>query len=147
MDIRIYRESVCMGDDTDDHGILYMITPATRFSDLFQDLIKQRYFPDISQNDAVWTLFCGKDDLVSWKPKENKFYSRFVTEEPAILSVKRWADPVIMFKYYPSSLERARHIFTIFNGLKFHIWHEGFRPEYESYSVPPEIEDRWRAAL
>ncbi len=147
MDIRIYRESVCMGDDTEDHSIPYTITSNTRFSDIFQDLIRRRYFPDISQNDVVWTLFCGQDDLISWKTKEDKLYSRFVTQEPAILSVKRWADPVIKFRYYPSSLERARHIFTMFNGLKFHIWHEGFWTEYESYAVPQEVEDKWRQGL
>ena len=31
-------------------------------------------------------------------------------------------------------------IFTGFSGLKFHIWHEGFMPEYESYHIPQAIE-------
>ena len=147
MNIRIYRESVCMGEDTEDHSMIYTLSPADRFTDIFRDLIAQKYFPVTSQDNAVWTLFCSKDDLVTWKPKEDKLYSRFVTEEPAILSVKRWLNPVIKFRYYPSPIDRAQYIFTMFNGLKFHIWHEGFWPEYESYSIPQEVEDRWRAML
>lgn len=149
MDIMMRRESVCMGDDVDDHTITYTITPATRFSDIFQDLIKQSYFPSVSgKDDVVWTLFCcGKDDLISWKTKEDKMYSRFVGEEPAILSVKRWSSPLIDFRYYSSPIDRAKQIFTMFNGIKFHIWHEGFMTEYESYSIPQTTEDEWRTTL
>ena len=152
MDIRIRRESVCMGDDVDDHTITYTITSATKYSDIFQDLIKQNYFPNAYGNDVVWTLlFCGnddvKDDLISWKAKEDKMYSRFVDEEPAILSVKRWSSPVIYFRYYSSPTERAKKIFTMFNGIKFHIWHEGFMTEYESYCIPQNTEDEWRKTL
>ena len=48
------------------------------------------------------------------------------------------------FCYYSSPIKRAQHIFTGFSGLKFHIWHEGFMPEYESYHIPQAIEDDWR---
>ena len=71
---------------------------------------------------------------MTWKIKENQLYSRFVDEEPTILSGKRWTTAVVNFKYCPSGLERARQIFTQFDGLKFHIWHEGFMPEYEKVS-------------
>lgn len=148
VDITICRGSVCTGDDVEDHTISYTITASTRFSDIFQDLIKQKYFPNVSGNDVVWTLFCGNDDLMSWKTEEDRLYSRFVAGEPAILSVKRWAvDPVIRFRYYSSPMKRAQHIFTMFDGSKFHIWHEGFMTEYESYSIPQNIEDKWRKTL
>ena len=143
MEVTIYRQSVCAADDINEHTIVYKITPFTKFSDMFQDLIKQDYFPKISGNDVVWTLFCDEVDLISWKTKENKFYSRFVDNEPAISSVKYWVSSAVMFKYYPSPLKRAQYIFTMFNGLKFHIWHDGFWPEYESYVVPKALEDIW----
>lgn len=69
MDIMINRQSVCMGDDVEDHALTYTIGPDTKFSDVFQDLIEQGYFPNVSGNDVIWTLFCGKDDLISWKTK------------------------------------------------------------------------------
>ena len=86
----ICRESVCMADDVDSHTRTYTIEPTTTFIDIFLDLIKQKYFPSVFGNDVVWTLFCGDDDLMSWKTKENKLYNRFVDEEPTILSSKRW---------------------------------------------------------
>lgn len=147
MDITVCRQSVCMGDDVDEHSCTYTINPTTKFSDIFHDLINQKYFPSISGNDVVWTLFCGKDDLISWKTKEDKLYTRFVDEEPAILSVKRWTTSDIMFSYYSPPLKRAHHIFTMFGGLRFHIWHEGFMSEYESYHVSQSMEDTWRKML
>ena len=86
MDMSICRKSVCMADDVDNHTRTYTIEPTTTFSDIFLDLIKQKYFPSVFGNDVVWTLFCGDDDLMSWKTKENKLYGRFVDEEPTILS-------------------------------------------------------------
>ena len=148
MDISIYRQSVCMADDVDEHTFTYTIEPSTTFSDIFLDLIKQKYFPRVFGNDVVWSLFCGDDDLMSWKTKQNKLYSRFVDKEPTILSVKSWTTAGhINFCYYSSPIKRAQHIFTRFSGLKFHIWHEGFMPEYESYHIPQVIEDDWRKLL
>lgn len=148
MDISICRQSVCMADDVDDHTITYTIESSTTFSDIFLDLIKKKYFPRVSGNDVVWTLFCGDDDLMSWKTKENKIYSRFVDEEPTIFSIKRWTTAGhINFCYYPSPIKRAQQIFTKFRGLKNNILQEGFMPEYKSYHIPQTIEDDWRKQL
>lgn len=89
MDISIWRHSVCMVDDVHSHNHTYTIRPSTTFSDIFLDLNKQKYFPSIVSNDVVWILFCGDDDLMSWKTNENILYSRFTDKEPTILSVKR----------------------------------------------------------
>lgn len=148
MEITVSRQSVCMGDDIDDHTITYAIEQATTFSDLFRELIRQKYFPSIDGNDVVWVLHCGEDDLVSWKTKEDRLYSRFVTEEPTILSVKRWVSTaVVYFSYYSPSIKRAQHILRMFGGKKFHIWHEGFMPEYESYHITELIEEDWLKTL
>lgn len=147
MDITISRESVCMGDDIEDHTLTYTIDSFTRFSDIFQGLRKKGYFPNISGNDVVWTLFYGENDLISWKTKEDKLYSRFVTEEPTVLDWIRWTTANINFKYYSPPIKRAQQIFKMFDGSKFHIWHEGFMPEYETYSIPLAVEENWRKAL
>lgn len=148
VDISICRQSVCMGDDIDNHTCTYTINPSTMFRDIFLDLIKQKYFPSIFGNDVVWSLFCGDDDLLSWKTKEDKLYSRFGDKEPTILSVERWtASACIDFRYYSPPIKRAKYIFTMFGGSKFHIWHEGFMPEYESYCISRTMEDDWRKVL
>lgn len=147
MNIAINRQSICMADDIDDHTTTYTIHTTTKFSDIFQDLIRQNYFPHITGNDVIWTLLCGEDDLITWKTKEDRIYHRFIFEEPLILNVKRWANTPINFKYYPSPIARAQHIFTMFNGSKFHIWHEGFMSEYETYHIPQTTEDHWRQTL
>ena len=148
MEITVSRQSVCMGDDIDDHTVTYTIEKDTTFSLLFRDLIRQNYFPSIDGNDVVWVLHCAEDDLVSWKTKENAVYSRFVTEEPTILSVERWETATaIHFRYYSPPIKRAQQIFKMFDGKKFHIWHEGFMPEYESYHIPESVENDWRKAL
>lgn len=147
MNIIINRQSVCMGDDIDDHSIIFTIDSSTRFSEIFQNLIKQNYFPNVYGDDVVWALICGEDDLISWKTKEDKLYSRFVTEEPAILSVKRWATSTVNFRYYSPPIKRAQHIFKMFRGSKFHIWHEGFMAEYETYCIPPTVEENWCKTL
>lgn len=146
--VKVNRQSVCMGDDADNHSTTYTIEETTTFSRLFQDLISQQYFPRIYRNDVVWVLHCGEDDLVSWKTKENKLYSRFVTEELAILKVKRWRNITdIHFSYYSPPIKRARMIFDMFGGKKFHIWHEGFMSEYEAYNIPISMEEDWRKSL
>lgn len=143
MEVKICRESVCMADDVEEHAITYTIHSSTKFSEIFQDLIRQKYFPSISGNDVVWALFCGEDDLISWKTKEDILYHRFVDGEPAILSINRWTTAAINFRYYSPPLKRAEYLFKTFGGSKFHIWHEGFMAEYESYHIPTAVEEGW----
>lgn len=147
MEITVSRQSVCMGDDIDDHTIARTIEQATTFSALFRDLIEHRYFPSIDGNDVVWVLHCGGDDLISWKTKEDNLYSRFVTEEPAILSVNRWKTAAaVHLSYYSPPMKRAQQIFRMFDGKQFHIWHEGFMSEYKTYHIPKSVEEEWRKA-
>ena len=147
MDISINRASVCMGDDVESHAILYPVHPSDRFSDVFRALIQRGYFPAIAGNDVVWTLFCGKDDLISWKTKEDAFYSRLPPEEPPILSVRRWADEAaVSFRYYSPPIARARYLYRLFGGKTFQMEHQGFLAEYESFQIPRAVEESWRHA-
>lgn len=144
MSIVINRESVCMGDDVEGHSIMMSIADTETFTDLFKKLNFMKYFPSIWGNDVVWTLTCGQDDLVSHLTKGDKFYTRFVTEkEPTINSVGRWKGHDIFFKYYSPVEKRAKHIFLMHGGKKFHIWHEGFMAEYEAYNINLSTEEQW----
>lgn len=144
MDIKIDRQSVCMGDDVNDHGAIFSISESATFTSLFQVIIKSRYFPNVSGNDVVWVLQCGEDDIASWKTGEDKIFSRFIAQQPSIRAYKNDRKfTTIYFCYYSSPLKRAQHIFQMFGGDKFHIWHEGFMPEYESYHIPSRIEAEW----
>lgn len=148
MDIRVNRQSVCMGDDVENHTVVYTVTSfSTKLSDVFRDLIDQKYFPNISGNDVVWTLYYDEDDVISWKTKENKLYDRFASKEPAVFSLQPCSRPTIQFRYYSSPLKRAQHIFLLFNGMKSHIQQQGYMPEYESYCVPKAVEDDWEKYL
>lgn len=147
MKITINRQSVCMADDVNDHTLTYAINSYSKYSEIFEDLIHRGYFPNIFGNDVVWTLFCNNEDLISWKTKEDALYNRFVTEEPTVLKINRWAMTPIYFRYYSPPLKRAQYIFQTFNGSEFHIWHEGFMAEYQSYHISQSVEEDWRKTL
>jgi len=137
-----------MADDIEDHSISYAIGSTATFSSMFLDLIKQHFFPNVAGNDVVWVLNCECQDLITWKTKENKFFSRFDISEPVILDSKGWKDIAeVYFTYYSPPAKRARHIYEIHDGKKFHIWHEGFMPEYESYNISGDVEKEWEKAL
>lgn len=146
MDIAVSRESVSMGDDVYDHTLMYTVDSDTRFSDLFQDLRKRKYFPHVSGNDVVWTLLYAGNDLMSWKTKEDSLYSHFAAGEPTVFD---WTDGTldrVYFKYYSPPMKRAQQIFKMADGSKSQMQYKGFLSEYESYSVPRAIEERWRKA-
>lgn len=146
--LSICRESVCMADDVYDHSFTYTVDPSTTFRNVFLELIKQNYFPNAWRN-VVWTLFSGDADLISWKTAEDNFYSRFIDEEkPVIHFLKEQATSVpIYFRYYSSPQNRAQYIFTRCCGSKFHMWHEGFLPEYKSYRISKATEHKWHKSL
>lgn len=129
-----------MADDMEDHSIKYQVNEQTKCSDVFRDLIRKRYFPHITGNDVVWTLFCNQEDLISWKTRENKFYHRFLSEEPVILTNHLTEPIVIDFAYYSPPIKRAQYISDICGGAKELILKNGFMSEYESYGDVEIIE-------
>jgi hypothetical protein len=141
--IFINRSSVCMGDDIEDHKINIEISKEITFSELFNRLIKEKYFPDIFENNVVWTLLYDNEDIVSWITKENKLFNHFIGDEPTIYSYKNYCEKSFFFKYYTPPLIRAEYIFKRFSGKKFHIMREGFIKEYEYYKITNEIEKEW----
>jgi hypothetical protein len=145
--IMINRSSVCLGDDIEDHKINIEISKEITFSDLFNKLIKENYFPGIFGNDVVWTLLYDNDDIVPWITKENKLFHHFIGEKPTIYSYRKKYEKSIFFKYYTPPLIRAEYIFKKFNGKHFHIMKEGFIKEYEYYKISNEMEKEWLKSM
>jgi hypothetical protein len=141
--IFINRSSVCAGDDIEDHKINIETSKEITFSELFNKLIKENYFPGIVGNNVVWTLLYDNDDIVSWITKENKLFHHFIGDEPTIYSYGENIERSIFFQYYTSPLIRAEYIFKKFNGKHFHIMRDGFIKEYEYYKISNEIEKEW----
>ena len=133
-----------MADDVDDHSMEIEVMDTDTFTIFFRKVINIKYFPCVIGNDVVWALTCRNDDLVSWLTKENQIYTRFVTKyEPMVNSNDRWNGQSILFKYYSPRIKRAKYIFDIHHGNNYHIWHEGFMPEYKAYGINKAMEKEW----
>ncbi len=149
MELLINRDSVCMGDDMDDHQISLTVEDSSSFTSIIEELKRIKFFPSIDGNNVVWVLIYSNDDLVSYVTKTNSIYSRYVFSEPTILnSMNRGnSDNRINFRYFTSPLKRAEYIFKWFNDQKFHIWHEGFMSEYETYKIASKQESLWLSEI
>lgn len=146
--VKISRQSVCLGDDMMDNSIEIEIYDNDKFTDIIKKLESMNFFPSMNPYDIAWVLICNGEDLVTYLPKDNIICTRFVTnDEPIINSVPRWKNKEIFFRYYSSYINRAKHIFDMHNGKKFHIWHEGFMREYETYNIESKLELQWLEEL
>jgi hypothetical protein len=141
MYLDITRDSVCAGDDIEDHAINICINENIKYMELFNKLIKEKYFPNVLGSDVVWVLCHGINEYVVWITKDNKLINNFIDEEDKIIFNK--IDDKITFKYYSSPMKRAEYIYKIFSGKKFHIWHENYMNEYEYYKISEETEKKW----
>lgn len=56
MNIKINRDSVCIGDDIDNHSISVFMDNDASYDKLFNVLKEKRYFPSVSGNNVVWVL-------------------------------------------------------------------------------------------
>ncbi len=144
--ILVNRDSVCMGDDVDDHQISIHIDENMNFEELFRLLIDNRYLPNIHGNDVVWVLSHKDEELLSYVTLFDKMYSCFTNCMPRVSS-KIHSNEIIYFKYFSSKLNRAEYLFKKFEGQKFHIWHEGYMKEYKSYNISLHQEECWKSAI
>ncbi len=151
--IKINRDSVCLGDDINDHSTTYLIDENTRFSDIFSDLIEQGYFPKVSQNNVVWTLTCDNNDIVSWMTDDNQMLSCIplnggLQSEAYLLNIQYFINiKKIHFKYYSSPIKRAEYLFKKYEGNKMTMQYEGYIHEYLAYHIDKELEENWRKTL
>ena len=75
MKITVTRDSVCMGDDVFDHTKQFVLPEDASYEQLYNELMKQNYFPSISGNNVVWVL-CNKkyDCIFSYYTYDNIFH-------------------------------------------------------------------------
>lgn len=74
MDIKVNRDSVCMGDDVVDHSKVFKIDDDATYEELFQVLKEKHYFPSVSGNNVVWVLTSEHNDcILSYFTSTDKF--------------------------------------------------------------------------
>jgi hypothetical protein len=142
--IEIDRESVHPADDMENHIIKINVPQNITFTNLFKKLVEENYFPKIIGNNVVWVLTYDEGDYVVWITNDNEYITHFIEDvDIKINSLKNLIEIKIKFCYYTSPFERAKYIYKIFEGEKFHIWHENYMKEYEHYKISEEIENKW----
>jgi hypothetical protein len=140
--ISVDRDSVCMGDDMENHQMFIEIDENISLEELFRTVIVKGYIPHVHGNDVVWALMHKNEELLSYITIEDEILSVFIDCMPKVIGRICSHDQVYL-KYFSSRIKRAEHIFKKFNGEKFHIWHEGYMEEYKSYQVTLKQEGQW----
>lgn len=144
MDIIINRDSVCLGDDIENHKKTYQMDNNSTYEDLFIALIDDKYFPSISGNNAVWVLTSKKYECIF------SYFTRTHKMQP--LLAEKSLDQLyygngelsdgLMFKYYTSPQKWKEKIIEMYNGNMYELWYEGWSGELEycDYVMSLDIE-------
>lgn len=145
--VEIHRQSVCMADDMDDHVLVLDVDENARFIEVFQQLIKARYFPQIHRNDVVWVMVYGDDvELASYQTLKGAIHTTCAGN--TMPCVGSWfvegESRVLLFRYFSSREKRAFDIFRRCGWSYFSIAHGGYIEEYESYKISKWKEYMWR---
>lgn len=79
----IDRESVCIGDDVEDHRITMDVGDEMDFRQLLSRLRSIGYFPYVHGNDVVWVMVYGDDtELIAYQTKDGCEYTTFLDAVP-----------------------------------------------------------------
>jgi len=133
-----------MGDDIEDHRMTVNIDEKIDFKQLFQHLIDINYFPHVSGNDVVWVMVYESDiEIASYQTINGEIYTTFIDAIPLVSSWFSGKNNKLFFRYFCSREQRALNIFKRCGGKLFHIWHEGYLDEYESYKISKLKEQQW----
>lgn len=129
MEIIINRQSVCLGDDVDDHMKTIVLEEDATYEDLFKEVVNQKYFPSVYGNNVVWVLtsdshFC----IFSYFTRTNKMFAGLVEKGISEICKK---DNRLMFQYYSSPLKWKDKIQKLYNGDTYSLWRDGWLDEYK----------------
>lgn len=127
MEIRVNRDSVCMGDDIDSHVKVYHLDDNATYEDLFHVLKEDRYFPSIAGNNVVWVLTSTHHECIfSYFTKKDKFSAglsekliRKICEEPY----------EVHLKYYTHPRKWKEKIYEMHQGDEYAMWRDGWLDE------------------
>lgn len=127
MKIRVNRQSVCMGDDVDDHSKVYELEETATYEDLFNSLKKDKYFPSVSGNNVVWVLTTSKTFCIfSYFTLREKF-STGLTEKK-LQKICDSSDEVYL-RYYSNPKRWKEKIYSMYNGDEYTMWRDGWMEE------------------
>lgn len=138
MELILHRRP--LPEDTDTSVCLSLtVADGTRFSDVFHQLVRQRFFP--RKAGGVWVLRWNGQDQVTWQVNRGAFYTRFGGQEPPIAAVTGPSDlQLVEFTWYPTLTERGVALLRQFSGDLARLEQEGYGREYRTCGVPAELE-------
>lgn len=129
MEIKVNRESVCLGDDVEDHSKIYQLDNDVTYIDLFDMLKKDNYFPSISGNNVVWVLTTKHYDCIfSYFTRTDK-----ISEGLSEKSMKNicGSSYEVYLKYYTSPIRWKEKIQLMYDGDTYTMWRDGWLKELE----------------
>lgn len=146
MDIIINRDSVCLGDDIENHKKTYQMDHNSTYEDLYKVLTDDKYFPSISENNVVWVLTSKKHECIfSYFTRTHKMMPGLAEKS---LYRLYYGDGELadgfMFKYYTSPQKWKEKINEMYNGNMYELWHDGWSEElkYCDYVMSLGIEKK-----
>lgn len=119
MRIKVNRDSVCAGDDIDDHTKIFYLDNDATYEDLFHLLKENKYFPNISGNNVVWVLTNTHYNCIfSYLTKTDKFFKGL--SENKMKKICDTSDEVFL-KYYSNPQKWKKEIQTIYHGDTYSV--------------------------
>lgn len=129
MDIIVNRDSVCLGDDMDDHSKKYFFDNNATYEDLFNHIKQDYYFPSIAGNNVVWVLTTERFSCIfSYFTKTNKF-SMGLTEKK--LNKLFSSNDEVYLRYYTSPIKWKEAIMEMYHNDLYSLWRDGWTEEIE----------------
>lgn len=129
MNIEMNRQSVCIGDDMEDHTISLSLENNATYENLFELLKSKKYFPNVSGNNVVWVLTAKKYECIfSYFTLQDKF-SPGLSEKNLSVICSDNGSCKFLLKYYASPQRWKEEIYRIYNGDEYALWRDGWTDE------------------
>lgn len=127
MKIKINRQSVCLGDDMEDHMKTYQLDNDTTYEEFFHILKEDNYFPGISGNNVVWVLTTKKSDCIfSYFSRTGKFSAGLV--EKKLTNICDVSGELFL-KYFTTPMKWKEKIQLMYDGDTYSMWRDGWLKE------------------
>lgn len=127
MEVIINRESVCLGDDINDHMKTYILSDDVTYEELFQKIMGDRYIPSVSGNNVVWVLASNSCKCIfSFFTRTNKIRMGIVEKR---LSVICRNNNQLLFRYFSSPIKWKEYIRKMYDDDSYTMWRDGWLDE------------------
>ena len=128
MTITINRDSVCAGDDVFDHRQTIELSENATAKDLFKELKRIRFFPQVTGNNVVWVLTNRTNPfwIFSYFTRHEKLFQ----SDPALgLSLLDDGSGQFRLKYYASPAKWKDRILQEYGEDSYSRWKDGWEAE------------------